>query len=637
MTQTSSQTQSHVHTKLAALRSQLVQHQLDAYLIPSADEHLNEYLPEFNQRRHWASGFSGSAGDFLLGREQAWMFVDSRYHEQAEQELDSASTQIVKVGLEGHKSLDETLEQLGQTARQAGQTFRLGYDPFTLAVNQWREFETKLVPSGITLVPIPQNLVDQVRAGSPWNQTADPAYASSPLFRVPDELAGEPVEAKLKRLREKLAAANADILPITKLDQIAWLFNLRGWDVAYNPVFISYAIATAKSVYLFTNLNRIDAELQQQLSQQVNLLLYHEYAPTLRSLLTQTSRVLIDPKHTTMGTVELLKNAQGKRLCPIVYANTPIEGMKARKNATEIAQMQQANLKASRAKTRTMKWVFDQLAAHQAISEADVAATVEEYYAEETGFQGLSFNTIAGSGANSSIVHYGTPNPAALLQSGDLLLLDSGAQYAAGTTDDTRTLAIGTPTPEQIERYTEVLKAHINCAMQKFPKGTTGAQLDGITRATLWHLELDFGHGVGHGVGAFLNVHEGPNGISKRVSEPLEPGMVTSIEPGFYQPGWGGIRLENLYLVREVNSAPDAPALSSPEATQASRGKPTQTPWYCFESLTYIPFDPRLLDLNRLDSRQRAWLEAYYRQIVEKLTPTLDAAEIEWLHRICTI
>lgn len=612
-----------VAAKLAALRSRLEDHNLDAYLIPSADEHLNEYLPEVKQRRKWISGFTGSAGDFLVGREKSWLFADSRYYEQAELETDAALIQVVKVGLEGHQTLEETLEELGRQASKAGKPFRLGYDPFTISVNQFRELEQRLEPCGVLLEAVSENLVDAVRSRQPWADLAQEDYAQSPLFYLPDALTGESIAAKLQRVREKLANLGAHILPITKLDQIAWLLNTRGWDVAYNPVFIAYAIVTTDAAFLFTNLNRVDAEIRQILEANVTLQPYEAYAETLTSLLSPANRVLVDGKHTTMGTYHLLKSAEAEQ-CKILETANPIEEMKARKNAIEVEQMQAANLKASRAKTRTMKWVLEQFAAGNTLTEADVAATIERCYREEADFQGLSFNTIAGTGANSSIVHYGTPNPQARLQSGDLLLLDSGAQYASGTTDDTRTIAIGTPTPEQIECYTEVLKAHINCAMQKFPKGTTGAQLDGITRSTLWHSGLDYGHGTGHGVGAFLNVHEGPNGISKRVSQGLEPGMVTSVEPGYYKSGWGGIRIENLYVVKEIPSEKAADS----EAT---------TPWYCFESLTYIPFDKRLIDPNRLDSRQREWLDRYHQSIIEKLSPSLTSEEITWLHDACTL
>jgi len=614
-----------VAAKLTALRSHFPNQALDAYLIPSADEHLNEYLPEIKQRRKWASGFTGSSGDFLVGHTQAWMFVDSRYYEQADLEVDTDLIQVSKVGLDDHKTLEEVVEALGQEATKAGKELRLGYDPFTLSISQFRDFHKKVEAWGVVLVPIATNLVDQVRSQTPWANEILPVYADSPLFALSDEQTGEAIAQKLTRTREKMEKANAQILPLTKLDQIAWLFNLRGWDVSYNPVFIAYAIVTAEQAFLFTNGHRIEPALQQQLAPHLTLLPYADYVPTLRSLLTPNGRVLIDPKHTTMGTYQILQPASEQACCKITETANPVEDMKARKNAIEIAQMQQANLKASRAKTRTMKWLFDQLEAGNRLTEADVAAAIEGFYQEEVGFQGLSFNTIAGSGGNSSIVHYGTPNPAKVLQSGELLLLDSGAQYAAGTTDDTRTFAVGTPTSEQIDRYTEVLKAHINCAMQQFPKGTTGAQLDGITRSTLWHEGLDYGHGTGHGVGAFLNVHEGPNGISKRVSQTLEPGMITSIEPGFYQPGWGGIRIENLYAIQEVPQ----------DAKDDSHA--AKTPWYCFKSLTYIPFDNRLIDLTRLSDRQRQWLESYYRAIAEKLTPTLSPTDADWLKQTCIL
>ena len=622
-----------IRAKISALRSLLSMHQLDGYLIPAADEHLNEYLPEAKQRRIWIGGFSGSAGDLLVGRERAWLFVDSRYYEQADLEVDPALMQVSKLGLEQQKTLDETLEVLGREAVNAGSTFRLGFDPFTLTISQFRSFEKQLEPSGVSLVSLAGNLVDRIRLQDPWvNAEPLPAYANSKLFYLPEALTGETIATKLQRVREALQKANADVLPLTKLDQIAWLYNLRGWDVPYNPVFIAYAVVTATEAYLFTNLDRVPLDLQALLQAQVTLRPYEAYAETLKVLVAHAPRhrVLLDPKHTTAGTLALLTDPTAAIACKISEANSPIEGMKARKNAIEIAQMQQANLKASRAKTRTLKWVFDEFGSGKPLSEADVAATVERFYAEEADFQGLSFNTIAGAGANSSIVHYGTPNPQRVLHPGEFLLLDSGAQYASGTTDDTRTLMVGNPTPEQVERYTEVLKAHINCAMQRFPKGTTGAQLDGIARSTLWFAGLDYGHGTGHGVGAFLNVHEGPNGISKKVSEPLEPGMVTSIEPGFYKPGWGGIRIENLYVVKDLTPTNET-------ADDGAKSDPNKLFWYSFEPLTYIPFDKRLIDRDRLNDRQRAWLEHYNEAVIAKLTPTLSLDEAVWLKDACTV
>lgn len=606
---------SSLQAKLSNLRALMEEYNLDAYLIPSADEHLNEYLPEALGRRMWVSGFTGSAGDLLVGRDWAWLFVDSRYHEQAELEVDLSLVQISKLELEKHKTLVETLESLGQQTAH----FRLGFDPFTIQVGQFRTFEKQLKSALVELVSVKTNLVDVVRSQSPWVESEPiPALGNSKVFGLPDEVTGETTQQKLAKVREAMQSSKTDILPITKLDQVAWLFNLRGWDVPYNPVFIAYSIITQDRAFLFTNLERIEAGAREALQSYVTLLPYEQYAETLIEEANQ-KRVLLDPKHTTMGTYQLLDNAQ------IVETSNPIEGMKARKNAVEIEQMKAANLKASRAKVRTLKWISDMLASGKRLSEFDVAGAIAQFYQLEADFQGLSFNTIAGSGTNSSIVHYGTPSRDQFLTPGQFFLLDSGAQYLGGTTDATRTIIVGEPTSEQILRYTAVLKAHINCAMQRFPKGTTGVQLDGIARSAMWMEELDYGHGTGHGVGAFLNVHEGPNGISKRAAEPLEPGMVTSIEPGFYASGWGGIRIENLYVVKNLT------------ADTQNQTDPTKTPWYGFEPLIYIPFDKRLIDLEQLDQKQRQWLENYYAAIVEKLAPTLETSEAEWLKEACSL
>jgi len=605
-----------VAQKFVALRSQLAKHQLDAYFVPSADEHLNEYLPEAKQRRQWISGFNGSAGDFLISTNQAWVFVDSRYYEQADMQVDANLQKVCKVGLEDHQTIEEVLEELGQKAVNRSQTFRLGIDPFTITVAQYRRFLSRLSLSGIEIIPIIDNLVDAVRSQSPFAES-EPLlpFGDQPVIVLPESITGESLAKKLERVREAMGKKKATILPVTKLDQIAWLYNLRGRDVECNPVFISYAIITQNDAYLFTNTSRLDHAVRQSLADQVQILEYEQYIPTLRSLISDNSRVLLAIAQTTFGTYLQLKEVNAK----IIDAEHPVEIFKAHKNSVEIAQMQEANLKASWAKTLTLKWIEEQTNAGNIISERDVANTIEGLYKQQEGFVELSFPTIAGTGANGSIVHYSNPNPACKLLNGDLLLLDSGSQFYGGTTDDTRSISIGKPTTEQRDRYTEVLKSHINCAMQKFPKGTTGSQIDGIARSSLWQSGLDYGHGTGHGVGVFLNVHEGPNGISKGVSQSLDLGTVNSIEPGYYQPKWGGIRLENLYFVKQV-----------PEHI------PNPIPWYEFESLTYIPFDKKLIDRDKLNSQQIEWLENYYALVVDKLSPMLTEAEILWLKQACS-
>ena len=609
--------------KFAAMRSQLAKHKLDAYFVPSADEHLNEYLPEAKQRRQWISGFTGSAGDFLISSEKAWVFVDSRYYEQADMQVDANLQKVCKVGLEEHQTLEEVLEELGQTAAKQLQTFRLGIDPFTITVAQYRRFSESLGNAGVEIVPIIENLVDTVRSQSPWLESEPmPPFGNQPVIALPESVTGEDIAKKLERVREVMGKQKTAILPVTKLDQIAWLYNLRGRDVECNPVFISYAIVTINDAYLFTNTSRIDEPVRQALAGQVQILDYGQYIPTLRSLVVEHKNVLVAIAQTTYGTYLQLKDVKAK----IVGAEHPIETFKAHKNAVEIAQMQQANLKASLAKTLTLKWIEEQIDTGNTISERDVANKIEGLYKQQEGFYDLSFPTISGTGANGSIVHYSNPNPNSKLIHGELLLLDSGSQFYGGTTDDTRAISIGKPTDEQCDRYTEVLKSHINCAMQKFPKGTTGSQIDGIARSSMWQSGLDYGHGTGHGVGVFLNVQEGPNGISKRVNQSLDLGTINSIEPGYYQPKWGGIRLENLYFVKEV----------AQELESSQEPNPSKTPWYEFESLTYIPFDNKLIDRSKLNPQQISWLESYYAAVVQKLSPLLTEEENVWLNQACS-
>ncbi|MGB3263148.1 MAG: aminopeptidase P family protein [Microcoleus sp.] len=601
--------------KLKDLRELMASYELDCYLIPAVDEHLNLSVPAAKQRRAWISGFTGSAGDLLVGKEAAWLFVDSRYYEQAELQVDAALIQISKLGLEGNLTLIETLEKMAVESAQKSTKIRFGFDPFTVATEQYQNWVRKFATAGIELVAISENLADKVR------QTTEilPAIDESPIFSLPVSLTGETTAQKLVRVREAMQKANIDVLPISNLNQIAWLFNLRGSDIPHIPIFISYAIVTADTAFLFTNPDRISPEIKQELSAAVTVLPYADYPSILESCvnLPKKVRVLLDSKHSTAGTYKLILGQQTtENKIEIVFAANPVEGMKARKNPVEIEQMKSANFKASRAKVLTLKWLTEQLKNGKILTEFDVKESIESFYQQETDFQTLTFRTIAGAGANSSIVHYGTPSPEITLKPGELLLLDSGAQYLAGTTDDTRTMIVGEPTALQIEHYTTVLIAHINCALQQFPKGTTGSQLDAIARAVLWQQQLDYGHGTGHGVGAFLAGHEGPNGISKSVQYPLEPGMVTSIEPGYYEPGWGGIRLENLYVVREMPSK-------------------NATVWYGFEPLTYIPFEQKLIDGDRLSTTQLQWLNNYHASVIEKLSPVLDAAAIEWLKKAC--
>ncbi|MEN9205785.1 MAG: aminopeptidase P family protein [Thermostichales cyanobacterium SZTDM-1c_bins_54] len=587
-----------VASRLQALQELLGQQGVDAYVVPSADEHLNEYVPEAKQRRAWVSGFTGSAGDLLVTRTGAYLFVDGRYFEQADREVDPRQIQIHKLGQPEHKSLIEQIQALAQ-----GCPYRVAFDPFTVDVATYREWQ-KQVPL-VEWLPVTGNWVDAIRGEVPACDTA-------PVYKVPALWTGGSVADKLTQVREQMRQRGATLLPVTKLDQIAWLLNLRGADIAYNPVFIAYGVVGLEQAWLFTNLERVPQEIQAELRPYVQLHPYQDYERVWAAL-AAGSRIWLAPHQTTVGTWQVAAAAN-----PVwVEGLHPIEGLKSRKSRAELAGMEVANLKASRAKTRLIHWLLQQVQAGYTLTEAGVAAQLEQFYRQEEGFLGLSFNTIAGAGANSSIVHYGTPDPHRPLGRGELLLLDSGCQFWGGTTDDTRTLILGDADGVQRERYTRVLQAHINCARQVFPQGTAGHHLDGITRWQLWQVGLDYNHGTGHGVGAFLNVHEGPNGIHKKASHPLEPGMITSIEPGYYEPGWGGIRIENLYQVVEV------PRQDCPSHLPQS--------WCGFTSLTYIPLDPRLIVWELLTPEQAQWVKDYHAQVYQRLGPTLPGDVAAWL------
>ncbi|MGY2709485.1 aminopeptidase P family protein [Thermostichus sp. MS-CIW-28] len=588
-----------VAARLQQLRQLLREQDLDGFWVPSADEHLNEYLPEHRKRRQWITGFTGSVGDALITRDRAWLWVDPRYHEQAEREVDPNLLTVIKGGLPNQPSLMEIVEELGSG-------FRLGVDPFTVAVATYRQLQAHAQAGGVLLIPVMENLVDKLAQGS-----APVAPFDRPIDSVPTHLSGATPAEKLAQVRQEMRRKRVGLLPLTKLDQVAWLFNLRGSDIPYNPVFWAYALVSPDRAALFTDLERLSPPSRQLLAEAgVELWPYETYNEQLPQWAKSYAPVGLDPKQTTQGTQELLQDASCREL------EHPVEALKAVKNPIELEQMRLANRKASRAKIRTLAWIDRQIQQGIPISEADVAAIMEAHYREEGEWVGLSFNTIAGAGANSSIIHYSTPDPQKLLQPGELFLLDSGSHYLGGTTDDTRTVWIGPQPADPLckRRYTEVLKAHIQCARQIFPPDTYGVSLDGIARSTLWQAGLDYGHGTGHGVGAFLNVHEGPNGIHRRASTPLKVGMINSIEPGYYQPGWGGIRLENLY---EVIAIPE------PEG------------WMGFRSLTWIPFDGRLIDWELLNEAQRAWLDEYHRQVYAMHHATLPEQDAAWLRRAC--
>lgn len=588
-----------VEEKLRALRAKMAPLGLHDYLVPSADEHLNEYLPERRKRREFLTGFTGSAGDFLVSAKDAWLYADGRYHLQAEREVQGSGISVMKVGAPASRPL------LAHVEERCGlvQGYALGVDPMTIPLATAEALEERLERHGGRLVPVEENLVDGL-----WPDAPKPS--TTPLLELDSTWTGASTASKLDVIRKDLRKSGASAFVVVKLDQIAWLLNLRGRDdIPYNPVFESFLIVRDDRFQLFLHgkTARLPAGFVEK---NAGLEVYEigQFPAMLQTVGEQRARVAIDPSSTTWGVFTLL-DAHGAE---ILRVSSPIEERKAVKNAAEQEAQRRANLRASVAKTRAILWLRRQIAAGETVTEASFRTRIEMHYAEQEGFFGLSFNTIAATGAHGAIIHYGAcdETPLAL---GDLFLIDSGAHIAGGTTDDTRTVAVGRATPEARKLYTLVLKGHIAAARQRIPEGAPGSALDALARSALWNEGLNYDHGTGHGVGAFLNVHEGPFAISERdrkpySGNPLKEGIVSSIEPGYYREGFGGIRLENLYLyVREKSS--DARI------------------WLRLEPLTYIPFDPLLTDDALLDPADRAWLDAYHADCIEKLSPLLPETE----------
>lgn len=592
-------------TRLAALLQRLAEYQVDAYLVPSSDAHLNEYVPIYQRRRAAITGFTGSAGDALLSPEGSYLFVDSRYYLQADQEVDPAHFRVHKLGMEGAYTLTGWLTEM---ERQRG-SLRVGFDPFVVSMEAHASYAKALKNASSALVPITPNLVDAV-----WDDHPEPP--AQPIYALPEAVTGRSVADKLTAIRAEMAQAGAEALILTKLDEIAWVTNLRGSDVSHNPVFEAYLVIEREQATCFTRVAP-PAEVQRALAAQLSFQDYSAYPEVIQRLgASPALTVWLDAAGTTMGTRLLLSETQR-----LHTARNPVVLLKAVKNAAEIAAMRNAHQHAAGAKIRSLVRLERQLAAGQRVSEFAYAAMLHEEYSSEEGFSDLSFTTIAAAGANGAIVHYSQASPEIALRDGELFLVDSGVQVLGGTTDDTRTVSIGTPTERQRRLYTLVLRCHMALARQKFPEGTSGVVLDALARASMWNAGLDYGHGTGHGVGAFLNVHEGPQRLGPRGSdEPLQAGMVVSNEPGYYEEGWGGIRLENLYVVVPDDDMPPHPS-----------GKR----WLQFESLTLIPFDKRLIDWPQLSDAERAWLERYHQQVEETIGPLLGGMDRAWLQEAC--
>ena len=593
---------SQIPERLRALRKAMVQHQISAYLVPSSDPHQSEYVAPRWETRAWLSGFDGSAGTLVVTHEEAGIWTDSRYFIQAEAQLAGTGVSLQK------QRIPHAPEHVAWLAQHLKSGQRLGFDGRVVSLSQARLLKRKLTPKGIQL-EASHDLAEMV-----WSDR--PALPSSTIFDFGLQYAGAPREDKMARVREWLAQNELDAVVLTALDDIAWTLNIRASDVDYNPVCLSYLIIGKTTAQWFVGKERVGEELASAMSQAgVQLAAYDAIDDALRQF-PAAQRLAIDPAGLSFYHFELLA---GKDLAE---HGSPITAMKAVKNETEIAHYRQVMRKDGVALLRLFRWLEQELQ-NRGVTEVEVAERLAQFRAQQPGYQGESFGAIVGYKGNGAIVHYrAMPDTCATLRQEGILLLDSGGQYLDGTTDITRTVALGPVTDDQRRHFTLVLKGMIALARAKFPRGTGGAQLDTLARQYLWQDGLNYGHGTGHGVGFFLNVHEGPQGfatsaVTSRGRTAFEPGMVTSNEPGFYRTDHYGIRIENLILC------------VANETTDYGE-------FLRFEDLTLFPIDQRLIDKKLLNQEEKDWLNDYHQQVWEQLSPLLDNDdEVNWLRKQC--
>lgn len=580
--------------RLEALRAKLGSLGLAGFIVPRADVHQGEYVAARDERLQWLTGFTGSAGFCIVLPDVAGVFIDGRYRTQVKAQVDlSVYTPVpwpeVKPG-------DWVKEKLPQG--------RVGFDPWLHTADEIARLQTALEGTGVTLEPVGENPVDAI-----WRD--QPAAPFGRAFVHPVELAGESHAEKCARLAEGLRKAGQKAAVVTLPDSLCWLLNIRGADVPKNPVLHGFAVLHDDArVDLFVNPAKLDDAVLAHLGRDVAVHPVEAFAGALKGL---AGPVRVDKGTAPLAVSELLKGAGVE----VVWGDDPCRLPKACKNAAEIAATREAHLRDGAAMVEFLRWL-DEQAPKGGLTEISVVQALEGFRRATNALHDISFDTICGTGPNGAIMHYRvTEETNRPVQQNELLLVDSGAQYLDGTTDITRTVAVGDPGQEARECYTRVLQGLIAISRVRFPKGLPGRDIDALARFNLWVAGQDYDHGTGHGVGAFLSVHEGPQRISRISEVPLEPGMILSNEPGYYREGAFGIRLENLIVVQE------APALGDNRAQLS------------FETLTFVPFDRRLILREELSPGERRWLDAYHAEVMEKLAPRVSGATLDWLKDAC--
>lgn len=586
--------------RLERLRDSMTAQGLHAVLVPSSDPHLSEYLPERWQGRQWLSGFTGSVGSLVVTPDRAALFADSRYWAQAEAQIAGSGIQLEKMS---SGASTQYIDWIANTL-QPGQV--LAVDGQVLGLSLANALRAAMQRAGITL----RTDLDLLQAA--WDDR--PGLPADAVYEHQAPQAAVSRADKLARVRQAMATVDASHHLVSTVDDVAWLLNLRGSDVECNPVFIAHLLLEPQGGRLFIGNGKVPADVAARLAADgIRLAPYAEAAPSLAALPAE-ARLLIDPRRVTLG----LREAVPAGVAVVEQIN-PSTLLKSRKTAAEAVFIRDAMAEDGAAMCEFYAEFEASLARGERWSELDIDTRLSAARKKRPGFVGLSFSTIAGWMANGALPHYrATPESFAQIEGNGLLLIDSGGQYLGGTTDITRVWPIGTVSAAQKRDYTLVLKGTLALSRTRFPRGTLSPMLDAIARAPLWAHGIDYGHGTGHGVGYFLNVHEGPQSISKAIAEPsmaMEPGMITSIEPGLYRPGLWGVRIENLVL----NVAVDTPE-------RGAFGEMLE-----FETLTLCPIDTRCIDTSLLAADEIAWLNSYHATVRERLLPLVSGAARDWL------
>ena len=581
--------------RVKALRTELARRGLTGFVVPRADRHQNEYVPAADERLAWLTGFTGSAGAAVVLMERAALFVDGRYTLQVRQQTDTSLFAIEHlVENPPHQWLEQNL----------GPQDRLGYDPWLHTIESAERLAKACAASGASLVPVEPDLFDAI-----WTDRPAPPLGAIVLHDL--AFAGEAAATKLARIRPEIGKLKADALVVSDPHCVAWTFNIRGCDVPHTPLPLGFAIIPREGrPALYVDGRKLANEVRHSLEALADVREPASFARDLAALGHDKKTVRIDQATAADALARLITGPGGK----LSRGPDPIVLMKAVKNAVEIEGAGAAHRRDGAAVVRFLAW-FDDAAAGGGLSEIAAVEALESFRLDTGKLKDVSFPTIAGAGPDGAIVHYRvTRKTNRPIAASSLFLIDSGAQYEDGTTDITRTLAVGEPTDEMRDRFTRVLKGHIAIAHAVFPDGTTGAQLDPFARQFLWEVGLDFDHGTGHGVGSYLSVHEGPARLSKLGTVALKRGMILSNEPGYYKTDQYGIRIENLVLVVE------APPVMGAEK-----------PLNAFETLTLAPIDRRLIKPEMLTAEETRWLDAYHARVAGSLAPLLDAPTREWL------